>query len=436
MATCLECGHADPEDRDFCTACGAYLRWDEDPDESDTAVLTPLEDGAEAETRVLEPVPVVAVEPAAPDPVVIRYERVTVVLEPARVSVDAGGRTQLSALVRNQSGVVDSYTLRVEGMPEQWWTATPAALDLVPFGAEGGSYEGRANVAIHPPRAPEARAGRWPVQIAAVSRVSGETIAAAPAEVVVGAYERFECRIRPERAHGTGSARFDVPVRNLGNAPLALTLRGEDADGEARFAFDPPRLEVPAGGETHATLTVSAPAPVSGAARERRLTVFAESSDQALSGTAVFVQRPRVTPGRRTAWRVLLGLLAVVLIASASFMRWNGDGDRGLCLHGQQSCLGLSTPVQKLDDAVNAPDGGTVNGIASFVTSAGFATLLLALIVLLGLRRGAGAWFGGVIAVVGALVLLIVPHDHGPGVVFLLIGGVLAIVAALLSRSA
>ena len=163
--------------------------------------------------------------------------------------------------------------------------------------------------------------------------------------------------------------------------------------------------------------------------------MYADATEQTLSGMAVLVQRPRVTPGRRTAWRVLLGLLAVLLIASASFMRWNGDGDRGLCLHGQESCLGLSTPVQKLDDAVNAPPGGTVNGIASFVTSAGFATLLLALIVLLGLRRGAGAWFGGVITVVGAVILLIVAHDGGPGVVFALIGGILAIVAALLSRS-
>jgi hypothetical protein len=434
MATCLECGHADPEDRDFCVACGAYLRWDEDPEDTDTAVLTPLDDATEAETRVLTPVAVTAAQPA-PEPVVIQHERVSIALESASASVEPGGRAELAGLVRNQSGIVDSYALRLEGMPAEWWTAVPAALDLVPFGAEGGSYEGRATIAVHPPRAPEAHAGRWPVQLIAVSRVSGETVAAAAAEVVIGAYERFECRIRPERAHGTGSARFTVPVRNLGNARLALSLRGEDADGEARFDFDPPGLEVPAGGEAHATLTVSAPAPVSGAARERRLTVFADGPEQTLSGMAVFVQRPRVTPGRRAAWRVLLGLLAVLLIASASFMRWNGNGDRGLCLHGQDSCLGLSTPVQKLDDAVNAPSGGTVNGIASFVLSAGFATLLLALIVLLGLRRGAGAWFGGVITVVGAVILLIVPHDSGPGVVFALIGGILAIVAALLARS-
>ena len=433
MATCPNCGQADLGERDFCTACGAYLRWDENTAETDTAVLTPDEDASEAETRVLTPVAVAAVQPA-PEPVVIQHERVTVELEPATVTVEPGGRADLTARVRNQSGIVDSYTLRVEGLRDGWWTATPAALDLVPFGADSGSYEAPAKIALHPPRAPEARAGRWPVQVVAVSRVSGETVAAAPAEVEIGAYERFECRIRPERAHGSGSARFTVPVRNLGNAPLALGLRGEDADDEATFRFDPPTLEVPAGGEAHATLTVSAPAPVSGRERERRLTVYADGGEQSLSGHAVFVQRPRVTPGRRTAWRVLLGLLAVLLIAGASFLRWNGAGRRGLCLHGQENCLGFSALVTKIDKAAGATDHGTLNGVASFVTSAGFATLVLALIVLLGLRRGAGAWFGGVVAAVGAVVVLIVAHEHGAGVWFALLGGLLAIVAALLVR--
>src|SRR5918911_5682936 len=140
MATCPNCGQADLGERDFCTACGAYLRWDENPAETDTAVLTPDEDASEAETRVLTPVAVAAVQPA-PEPVVIQHERVTVELEPATVTVEPGGRADLTARVRNQSGIVDSYTLRVEGLRDGWWTATPAALDLVPFGADSGSYE-------------------------------------------------------------------------------------------------------------------------------------------------------------------------------------------------------------------------------------------------------------------------------------------------------
>src|SRR4051794_4990786 len=174
MATGPSCGQADPGDRDFCNVCGAYLRWEEDPTKTDTAVLRPTDDdAAEAETRVLTPVEVVA---AAPEPVVIQHERVIIVLEPDTAGVDAGGRTTLTASLRNQSGIVDSYELRVQGMPQPWWSAAPPALDLVPFGADSGGYEGKTAISVHPPRSPEARAGQWEVQVVAVSRVSGETV--------------------------------------------------------------------------------------------------------------------------------------------------------------------------------------------------------------------------------------------------------------------
>ena len=432
MATCPSCGQADPGDRDFCGACGAYLRWDEDPAQTDTAVLTPTDDAADAETKVLTPVAVVA---AAPEPVVIQHERVIIVLEPDTAGVDPGGSTTLTVSVRNQSGIVDSYDLRVQGMPGPWWTAAPPALDLVPFGADSGSYEGKATVSIHPPRTPEARAGQWEVQVVAVSRVSGETVAAAPARITIAAYERFESRIRPERARGGGSARFNVPVRNLGNAPLALTLRGEDADGEASFRFEPPRLQVPPGGEAHAAVTVSAPAPRSGGDRERRLTVFAEGAEQTLSGHAVFVQHPRVTRARVTGWRIVLGLLAVALIAGASFMKWAGDL-RGVCLHADSSCLRYDAfAATYLNVDVKPPDVSGLNGLIAFFGSAGFVTLVLALLVLLGLRRGTLAWFAGVLTAVYVVVLLILGDDAGAGLFVALVGSLLAVAAGLLTTA-
>jgi hypothetical protein len=31
MITCQRCGHANDPDREFCTACDAYLEWNADP---------------------------------------------------------------------------------------------------------------------------------------------------------------------------------------------------------------------------------------------------------------------------------------------------------------------------------------------------------------------------------------------------------------------
>ncbi len=104
--------------------------------------------------------------------------------------------------------------------------------------------------------------------ITAASGVQQGVVAAAPATVEIAPYEQFDARIRPERARGEGSAEFAIPVRNLGNATLALSLTGEDPDGEVRFDFSPGLLEVPTGGQSRATLRVSAPRPRAGVERQ------------------------------------------------------------------------------------------------------------------------------------------------------------------------
>src|SRR5262245_28502244 len=56
------------------------------------------------------------------------------------LGVDPGGRERIQAVVRNQSGIVDNYELKVAGLPDGWWTIYPNTLYLVPFGT-GGTYE-------------------------------------------------------------------------------------------------------------------------------------------------------------------------------------------------------------------------------------------------------------------------------------------------------
>jgi hypothetical protein len=60
VKSCPTCGRDDTGERDFCPGCGSYLRWDEDPAEADTAVLTPAtvsEPRREPASTALERVP-------------------------------------------------------------------------------------------------------------------------------------------------------------------------------------------------------------------------------------------------------------------------------------------------------------------------------------------------------------------------------------------
>src|SRR4051795_12092225 len=84
-------------------------------------------------------------------------------------AVEPGQRARVLALVRNQSGIVDNYDLRVEGMPDDWWSIFPSTVYLVPFGA-GGTYEQEVEVHLHPPRTPQAEARVWDLKVVADSK--------------------------------------------------------------------------------------------------------------------------------------------------------------------------------------------------------------------------------------------------------------------------
>lgn len=462
VKSCPTCGRDDTGERDFCPGCGSYLRWDEDPADADTAVLTPASDSErerEPTSTALEPV-----KPAATDEVVMvpaglladtpaevvpAEPEVQVTLrvpgrdeDPAEVdvaTVEPGGRAVLHATVRNQSGVVESYSLRVQGLPEGWLAVTPDVVHLVPFGAESGDYEARLELTITPPRSPVARAGAWPVEVVAVTHPDGRPAGASPARIMIGAYQQFECRVRPERARGDGSVRFSVPVRNLGNAPLPVRLRAEDAEDEVSFSFDPAQLEVPPGEDDHATVTATARQPTTGAERERRLTVFVDAPGETLSGTVSFVQRPRATAGRLTLWRVLAALLASALLIASAFMDWTDTALQGVCLEAADDCLRYDVFAENFlgFSDVEFVDAGDLTRLASFATSAGLVPIVLGVVVLLGLLRGAFAWVAGVLGVLFTVVLMLISDAGvGPGLWVALLGSLLAIVAGVLASVA
>ena len=442
MTTCSSCGLENTDDHDFCTECRAYLRWDEDPEEADTAVLTPEDDDDLPPTVVLLADPVVAPGPApptftGPDRASVTFRMPDDPEDEAAGTIDVtlapGAQTSLTAIVSNQSGKVDHYELRLDGFADGWWSVKPPVVQLVPFGADSGTHRQDVVVLLHPPRNPVVRAGRWPLQLTARSRVEDEDVASAHVALEITPYEQFESRVRPERATGTREARYALPVRNLGNAPLTLSFSGEDPDDEVRFAFEPASLVVAPGEEGRAKLTVSAPTH-RGAERERRLTIHARGAEQVLSGGATFVQRPSVTTGHLVAWRVALGLLASLLFVIAAFLPWLDDL-RGQCTSGtDDECLRYDVFLRELAGRENAGvhDLDAFTDVVNVVASAGTLAIVLAVLVLLGLRTGAFAWFAGFVGVVAMIVLLAL-GAAGAGVWLALLAGLLAIASGILA---
>jgi hypothetical protein len=200
--SCQTCGKEHPPERDF-SDCGEYLRWEQTgemravpapPAAADPAPL-PFSSPAQSPPPVAKTLVrgAVASQPAAPQ----QSERSSIVLrlpegDPAKgetlhQAVEPGQRERVLALIRNQSGIVDNYDIRVEGMPQDWWSVYPGTIYLVPFGS-GGTYQQEVEIHLHPPRGPEAEARAWELSIVADSKAMRTVATQAPLALHIQPY--------------------------------------------------------------------------------------------------------------------------------------------------------------------------------------------------------------------------------------------------------
>jgi beta-lactam-binding protein with PASTA domain len=349
MRICRSCGRENQDETDFC-ACGEYLRWE--PTNYVPAVAAPAEStSAPAESAsapaASEQAPAQEVDPnitlaadvgapsgrssagarSAPAPgppgsgepppgaaaLMLRLpEDDSASQGVVSVSVEPGARATILGLIRNQSDVVDNFDLAVRGLPEDWWTVTPATAYLVPYGT-GGTYEQEIQIHIHPPRTPEAQARPWSFEVVAVSRAYESEVAAAPASVTIGPYFDVATELRPDRASGRLKARFRLTIRNKANARTEVAMSAEDTDAECQFRFAEPSVALEPGNAIECPFTVFPPSQIwIGRPKERRFQVTVEPIGVELP------QPPRMAVYRQRSWLPWwLAIVVPVVVALA-----------------------------------------------------------------------------------------------------------------------
>lgn len=225
---CPECGTQQSDGGDFCAspACGAYLAWD-------------------APRRPRKPPP----SPPKTKPTVpVRASAVIALPEQDALeqpfAVEAGGQIAVRALVRNQSEIVDSYVLAVEGFGNQsWWTIEPREVHLLPVDT-GERYEEEVSVLLHPPRVPEASATCWPIRITATSVAHEALVASVPASVEIAAFDELALAVgAPARPSRRASA-LRLKLANRSNHIVAVAVTGSAEKDKCRVtvASAPPAL--------------------------------------------------------------------------------------------------------------------------------------------------------------------------------------------------
>ena len=155
------------------------------------------------------------------------------------VSVVPGAEVTVLATVRNQGQIVDTFDLRVEGLPDSWWTITPAAVFLNPWGTSG-DYEQEVQVRLHPPQTPESEARDWPLTVVARSRSLGADVACGAGDADRPAVpEHGDVASARSAAAAAGTPSFDVAVANHGNSPMEIVIGAQDTEARCPVSVAP-----------------------------------------------------------------------------------------------------------------------------------------------------------------------------------------------------
>lgn len=150
-----------------------------------------------------------------------------------------GGTATTSVTVRNDSDVVEAYSLEVIGDCASWATAEPPRVSLYPGTSE------TVTIRLDPPRSPEARAGEIPLGVRVLPSEHPESVRVLETTVRVEEFRELHTELAPRRRRGWLRGRYRLAVRNQGNSPRQVGFSPGQAGEELKFVFSPadPKLE-------------------------------------------------------------------------------------------------------------------------------------------------------------------------------------------------
>ncbi|WP_262004650.1 hydrolytic protein [Streptomyces sp. FIT100] len=155
------------------------------------------------------------------------------------VTVAPGAIATTSLTVRNNSDIVEAYSLEVVGDCASWATVEPPRVSLYPGTSE------TVTIRLAPPRSPEIRAGDVPLGVRVLPTEHPDSVRVPETTVHVEEFHELDSELAPRRRRGWLRGRYRLAVRNQGNTPVQLGFTPGQAGEELGFAFSPaePKLE-------------------------------------------------------------------------------------------------------------------------------------------------------------------------------------------------
>ncbi|MER5480828.1 hydrolytic protein [Streptomyces sp. NPDC002734] len=177
-------------------------------------------------------------------------------LDIPEVTVAPGDTATTSLTVRNDSDIVEAYSLEIVGDCASWTTVEPARVSLYPGTSE------TVTVRLAPPRSPEVRAGELPLGVRVLPAEHPDAVRVLETTVHVEEFRELHSELAPRRRRGWLRGRYRLAVQNRGNSPVEVGFTAAQAGEELGFTFTPAERKLDPGESAEIGLRVRTGTPV------------------------------------------------------------------------------------------------------------------------------------------------------------------------------
>jgi hypothetical protein len=145
------------------------------------------------------------------------------------------GEVSAQALVTiaNKSRLIERYLLKVEGIPEDWYSLSTEDLRLDP----GASQQ--VPLRITPKTGAGMPAGEYTFRVRVAPHRFPDSFAEVGGQITIAGQAAFDARLVPAQAEGR-KEKFKLTLANTGSVPISLWMEGTDSEGMLKFKFPPP----------------------------------------------------------------------------------------------------------------------------------------------------------------------------------------------------
>ncbi|HXT34570.1 MAG TPA: hypothetical protein VN837_03240, partial [Chloroflexota bacterium] len=162
---------------------------------------------------------------------------IQVTLTPSVVEARPTTPAEVVVTIHNTGTTVERYAIALEGLPREWYTLPEGTTGLFPNDRED------VRITIHSQQDAKMEAGAHPFTVTVSGRANPADKTQAAGTLRVPAAPSLDVQLRPTRVTGR-KARFNLLLRNEGNAPIEVDLEAHDSEEGCDFAVKPLMTQV------------------------------------------------------------------------------------------------------------------------------------------------------------------------------------------------